>query len=104
MPLNDDQEMQLVRDVAEVKGMLVGNLGELRRIADQHDQRLGSHSAALGGLSERMARVEGLATDTAQRLADAADTGRANAALILASIAGLVGLGGLAVQIVNATT
>lgn len=110
MPLSDEQELQLVRDVAEVKGLLTANLSAAFTRLDQHDAQFresravhAQQSGQIGALTERLVAVEHTAREVAKDVAEATTTTRANIAMTIAGVAGLVGIAGLALNFLTVT-
>lgn len=97
MTLAAVDEMQLVKDVAEIKGMLGASLAahDARIIAietaiqDSRDVHV-HHDTALAAHAARLAVVEALSTTNRDRLEKAGDNTRANAALIVSIIVGVI--------------
>lgn len=97
--LNDADQVQLMRDVSEIKGMLAATLtahderikaveadqDDSRRVHTVHDQALAAHGA-------RIAVVEATANSNRERLEKAGDNTRANVSLVVAVLALLASL------------
>lgn len=108
MELTSSDQLQLLKDVSEIKGMLSSSLGALgqrvtaieedidesREVHSEHDKALAAHAA-------RLAVVEATAKQNSEKLAQAGDQTRANAALIVSIVVGLAGVGAFLLNILN---
>lgn len=108
MELTSADQLQLLRDVSEIKGMLASSLAALsqrvsaieedidesRSVHTQHDTALAAHAA-------RLAVVENTTNQNSVRLAQAGDQTRANAALIVSIVVGLAGVATFAITILR---
>lgn len=108
MALTEADQLQLIRDVSEIKGMLVAQLSahdeRIKAVeADQDESRRvhASHDASLAELTARLAVVENTANSNRIRLEKAGDQTRATAALVVSIIVGASAAGGFVLNLVT---